>query len=383
MKKKRGTKIVFIYHADYLTGIDTNYSITFGFLNKYYKDNYVVIKHSLYTGGETRVYHKGEHGGYKSFHPLGKIPAPLRYVFETLFSIFQLVVLKPSVVISLNPLSSLAPCILKSVGIIKEVFFINPDFARRRFNNAILNSAYYWVDRYCTKHCTLNICNSKYVIEYKKNIYKNLDLTSKFLHIPNVPNYWQMDKYQKYKKIKNRIIYVGNMAGQINFQKIVDIVDNLANIEKSVHLVFVGGGKDEQELKNYVKSRNIYNVEFLGVLPHSDTLKEIAKSEFGIALYTGSLSYDEFRDSCKIREYQSLGCVPITTPVVKSNTGEIEKYHSGIVISNLDDLYDSVASLLIDRVRMDRLVAGCKKTHLMYKYVYEKLYKLVEGSAHS
>lgn len=374
---KNNSKIAFIYHANYKTGIDTNYSITFGFLEMYFPSNYIVIKHSLYEGGETRIYPKGINGNYKTVPIIGKIPAPIRYLFETVYSFSYLLLGNYGTVVALNPLSALAPCILRIFKKKCNVYFINPDFSRERFENPIMNKFYFLVDKFATKYCSKNVCNSRYVIDYKKELYSELNLKDKFFHMPNIPNPWVIDTFIGTKKVSNRVIYVGDLGTQLDFEKIIDVVNKLKQVSSDVHLVIVGDGDRKSYLEEYAKRNKIDNVKFLGVLSHQDTLKEVAKSEFGVALYNGSLNFDEFRDSCKIREYQALSCIPITTDIVRSNYEEIRDNDSGIIVKDVDEMEDELSSLLTDEERKKILMANSFSNYKLYATKYDDYYKLI------
>lgn len=377
MSPKNNSKIAFIYHADYKTGIDTNYSITFGFLEKYFPSNYIVIKHSLYNGGETRIYPKCVKSSYKEVPIIGKIPVPFRYLFETVFSFFYLLIGNYNVVIALNPLSALAPCVLRILRKECRVFFINPDFSTKRFDNILMNKFYFFVDKFSTKYCSKNICNSIHVINYKKELYSDLNLEGKFFHMPNIPNPWVIDTFIHTKKVSNRIIYVGGVGTQLDFEKIIDVVNKLKQVSADVHLLVVGDGNRKSYLEEYIKQNKIDNVKFLGVLSHQDTLKEIAKSEFGIALYNGSLNFDEFRDSCKIREYQALSCIPITTDIVRSNYEEIRDNDSGIIVKDVGEMKEELSSLLKNEGRKQNLMENSFGNYKFYVTKYDDFYKLI------
>jgi len=370
-------RIAFIYHANYKTGIDTNYSITFGFLERYFPSQYSVIKYSLFNGGETRVYPKGINGYYKKVPIINKIPVPFRYLFETLFSFFYLLVGNYNLVIALNPMSAFAPCLLRILKRNCKVFFINPDFSKKRFENPIMNKFYYYVDKFATKYCSKNICNSTYVIKYKKRLYPDLNLRDKFYHMPNIPNPWVIHNLIGINKVVNRIIYVGVIDMQIDFEKIINVVSKLKQVSSDVHLVIVGDGDRKSYLEEYVNRNKIDNVKFLGTLSHQDTLKEIAKSEFGIALYNGSLNFDEFRDSCKIREYQALSCIPITTDIVKGNYEEIRDNDSGIIVKNVEEIGVILSPLLTNEKGKKDLMANSFNNYKLYVNKYDDFYKLM------
>ena len=214
-----------------------------------------------------------------------------------------------------------------------------------------------------------------------QKLKKRSNLKDKFFHLPNIPNPWIIEKYSKNKKINNRIIYVGNISSQINFINIFDSIKNLRTNTKDLHIVLIGSGNSEEELKKHVNYNKLNFVTFLGNLSQEDTLKEISKSEIGIALYNGTFNYDKFRDSCKIREYQALGCIPITTNVVISNTKEINKFNSGIITKNSPEaIKKAIKQIISDKELKKRLKEGCIKNTQYYKTKYEDFYDLIKNA---
>lgn len=373
-------KILHICHSVYIKGgsvFDANYSITFGFLDRYFDYDYGIIRHSLYRWGESRIYKKGLNKSYKKIYLIGKLPDTIRYMTEIIINIFYLIIYKPSIVIAIDPLSCFAPILLKKIGFIKKVIFITPDFTKQRFNNKLLNKFYFSIDKFCTMNANVNACCAKTVIDYKKIIYKDLNLYNKFFHYPNIPNPWIIDNIKNLPKIKNRIIYVGNISYQINFEEIFDIIFKLKEKHFGINLVVVGQGDQDEKLKIYLKENKISNVYFLGQLSYEDTLREIALSEIGIALYNGNFNYDEFRDSCKIREYQALSVIPITSKVVKANADEILNYKSGLLVDNTEELYHEIDKILSDNTYKLYLQNNALKNYFLYSNKYEEFNKIV------
>ncbi len=368
--------IFFICHSSYRRGIpfDPNFSITFGFLNHYFGEKqYSTIRHSLYKGGESRIYKEGNTNCFYVVPFLGSFFDPIRYVFELITNFFILVVNKPKVVIAIDPLSCFVPSFLWKIGYIKRVFFITPDFAERRFKNKILNKIYFSIDKFCTFNSNKNIVCAQAVIDYKEKIYKAPKEI--FFHMPNIPNPWIIQKFSNIEKIENRIIYVGNISNQINF---LEIFDGFLEAKKKVHnlsMVIVGSGDLEDYLKSKIKINNIKDVIFTGQLNYESTLCEIAKSEIGIALYNGAFNYDKYRDSCKIREYQSLGVIPITTDVVKANAEEIIRFKSGIIFKKNMKLADIFFSILQERG--DSFGVNMEKNCKIYSSKYLDLRDLI------
>jgi len=369
-------KIIFICHSSYRYNkpFDPNFSITFGFLNHYLKENgYSTIRHSLYRGGESRIHKSGNADNYYKIPLLGLLPDPIRYVCELVVNFFILVFKKPKIVIAIDPLSCFIPSILWKAGYIKKVFFITPDFSEKRFKNNILNEIYFFIDKFCTFNSSKNIVCAQTVIDHKKNIYNAPEKI--FFHMPNIPNPWVIEKFSKIQKIKNRIVYVGNISNQINFLEIFNSFEKAKNKVPDLSMIIIGSGDMEEELKKKMAEKNITNIKFLGQLNYEDTLKEIAKSEIGIAIYNGSFNYDKFRDSCKIREYQSLGVVPITTEVVRSNVVEIRKYKSGIILKKGDNL-GMILPFCLEKNSSPSEISIRNNCHI-YNHKYEDFYRLL------
>ena len=182
-------KIIFFCHSNYLSSeeiFDSHWSLTFEFLNNFFGSDYEVLRHSLYRGGQSRIYEKGVSGKYVIIPLIGKFPDIFRYFLEVGINIVYLLLRifskKRLLVIAIDPLSCLAGVILKKIGFNLHVIFITPDFARERFRNKFLNWAYLAIDKFCTKNCDLNYCSSLAVIDYKKEIYADLDLSNKLVH---------------------------------------------------------------------------------------------------------------------------------------------------------------------------------------------------------
>lgn len=378
-------RIIFFCHSNYLSSeeiFDSHWSLTFEFLNNFFGSDYEVLRHSLYRGGQSRIYKKGVNGKYITIPLIGKFPDIFRYFLEvginTTYLLLRIFSRRRLLIIAIDPLSCLAGVILKRMGFNLNVIFITPDFAKERFGNKFLNWAYFVIDKFCTKNCDFNYCSSLTVIEYKRKLYANIDLSSKLVHYPNVPAKWQIKKCLGIEKVSHRLIYVGIISSQIKLKKILDVMFELGHIYANLNLVIVGDGDKKMELEAYAKKHNMNNVFFMGNLAYEDALKEIAKAEIGIALYEGNLNYDEFRDSCKIREYQALGVIPLASCVAKANVDEIRKYKSGILIENDVDIKEEIKKIFDNMKYKAGLINNCNYNYKIYENKFDKFYEVIE-----
>jgi len=370
--------LIFICHSSYYKDVpfDPNFGITFGFLNHYFGESgYSTIRHSLYKGGESRIYREGCTDNYYKVLFLGSLPNVIRYISELVVNFFILLFNRPKIVIAIDPLSCFIPSLLWKIGYIKKVFFITPDFAEERFENKILNKIYFFIDKFCTFNSSRNIVCAQTVIDYKISMYKAPGKL--FFHMPNIPNPWVIDNLKNIKKVVNRIVYVGNISKQVDFYNIFKIFSAIKNKEKNISLHIIGDGDLKNSLVSYVRENDLEDIHFCGQLNYQDTLKEIAESEIGIALYNGSLSYDKFRDSCKIREYQSLLTIPITTLVVKANVDEIKEFNSGVIVNSNDMLSEILSKLLLATDYKRSFLYGMGTNNNLYLNKYKEMFSLV------
>jgi glycosyltransferase involved in cell wall biosynthesis len=371
--------IIFICHSNYSNNIvsDANYGITFEFLDHFFKDQYSTIRHSLYKNGESRLYKDGIDSAYRRVPMVGKLPDPIRYVVEAFVSGAMLIRYRPKTVLAIDPLSALPAVVLKKMGFLKRVYFITPDFSEVRFENRYLNAAYFFIDKFCTKNSTKNICCSKFVIEYKMKRY-GLD-DSYFFHMPNLPNPWIVEEIEKKNIQKNekQIIYVGNLSGQIDFEDILTSFNTLKMEHPELRLVILGKGDAEAHIKETISKLGVQDVDLKGQLSFRETLEEVAGSGIGIATYNGSFNYDVFRDSCKIREYQSLNTIPLTNKTVVSNAEEIQRFGSGFIMEDRGSMYDAFRAIINDSETRKNMLEGMKRNGDFYKNKYEEYKNLI------
>jgi glycosyltransferase involved in cell wall biosynthesis len=380
-------QLMFICHSNYLPNgeiFDSHWAFTFEFFNRYFPKQYQVLRHSLYDGGQSRWYGQGVNGDYKVIPLLGGLPGTLRYVFEVAVNVLCLLYLLARsrlVVVAIDPLSALAPAILKKIGLPINLIFITPDFARQRFGNSLLNYCYFKIDQFCTEASDVNYVCAATVIEYKRRLY-GPEVVSRMQHFPNVPPYWTVAPYQDLPKIPFRIIYVGMISSQINFVDVINAITELKEHWPELHLVIVGDGDQRANLERYVKSQQLDYVQLTGQLPYEQVMRQIAAAEIGIAMYVGELNYDEFRDSMKIREYQALGTIPLASRVAVANAREIQQYGSGLVIDNSpESIKQALEQIYGSPERRQELVVNCRRNHQIYQDKFDNFYRTIKSYA--
>jgi glycosyltransferase involved in cell wall biosynthesis len=374
--------IFWVWHSTFDSAglpIDPNLNITSSFRETYFKKNtHILVRFSLLGGGYPSVT-VIVNNLTKKLNNLGILSikiGPIRYLLEIFFSFFFVIFFGyKKVFICFDPLSAFIPSFFNKLGYVKSVIFITPDFSRERFGNGVLNSIYYFIDEFCTHNCSINVCNSDSVIDYKKSIYRSRE--NNFYYLPNIPilTFGYNSVF-----LKKDIIIVSNL-NDVNTATYVKIFEAIEECNKRlsfpVKLNVYGDGTMLQDLISLCTTKSVV---FHGRINYKDALSEIFKHKIGLAIYDGNFSYDEFRDSVKIREYQALLCVPITTDALASQSKEVLEFGTGLVIDkNFDseDLASVICSLMIDDEKYKHLTDNIINWNSSKKNTYSDFYSKI------
>ncbi len=304
------------------------------------------IIHSLYDARPSVIIEKNKGKEKTTKKSLSRLlPGHFRYPFEMITTIAYIAKHKNAkVFIGLNPLNTVAGIIAKKLGYIKTVIFYTADYAHARFSNTIMNNIYHAIDRFALKHAD-EIWNvsSRITDLRKKQVGKKKNIT-----MPNTPLLANMAKFKKDKKKKNSLVLMANFTPAIEYELIVDAIDELKNKYPDILISFIGSGPKEHAIKTRVKSKKLgKHVLFHGYKTHDEALSIVAEHQIGLALYANQFSWTEFGDSLKAREYLALG-LPVLINDHISTGDDITKYKAGFAFKltqkKLISIIDSIFS---------------------------------------
>lgn len=287
---------------------------------------------------------------HKFIIPTIIFPSALRYFSEFLINIliaFLLVIfrLKKISFIGIDPLNAASGILLKYLKLSKNTIFYSVDFTYNRFSNVILNKLYLQLDLLSAKKSNQvwNVSNRIFNLRKKQKV-----LSSKNFLVPNVPTLI-IKSFQNKKKVAGKtLVTLGILNDQLDFKNLFLAIKELVDKNIKINLKIIGTGPKEKKLKAAVKKIKIdKNVQFLGYLNHEKALKEISKSDIGLALYNGRWSFNYFGDSLKCREFFSLG-LPVITTNTHSTVEDIKKFNAGLIVKMKSKAYISAIITLIN-----------------------------------
>lgn len=337
------------------------------------KIQYIYIQHSIFKG----------HGTYITFSKQKKhkwmgtsfLPFPLRLIQEMIItsSLVFRTNKKHSIFVGVDPLNAWLGIILRKLGKVQTVVFYTADYAKRRYDNSIMNSIYHIFDRFCVKRAdqVWNVSSRITSLRQEQGVEKERNY-----FIPNSP-VLKSYKPSHQKSEKHTLVIVTHITKAIDFMSIFQAIKHLEKKIKDLKLVIVGNGDYRTELeKKAAQLKLSKRIFFTGSKSHKEVMEILKTSGVGIALYTNDFPWTWYGDSMKAREYLACG-LPVIISDVPSTADDVEKANAGIVIKKTPQIKRAINAVFsnnesyaimrqnaLDLARNSDFARAVKRTHL-------------------
>lgn len=368
-------KIIVWIHTLYTQKWEFDYKPIWYLLEENFKNNYIAIKYSIDWWSKARIYKNWVFSNdFSEIWLIPKNPSFLRYIMEIIYMFFYLIFAKIKykniAYLWVDPLSWFSWAILRKFKIIDKFILITPDFTEKRFDNKLLNSAYFFCDKICTYFSNYNYCFSTETIRRKNEIYKNI--THKLKHIPWYPPTTLIKEINFQEKEKKSIVFVWWIYWQINFESIFDEIFELYKKDKEITFYVIWDWSHLESIKQYISEKKYMDfIKIMWYLEYDEALKLIAKCQIWLAIYNGDLFFDKYRDSFKVRDYLALNVVPIMTDVVPSTANDLIEFNAWIVIKKDENNLENIILDLFKNI--DSYKGWILKLNEKYKGNYNNL----------
>jgi glycosyltransferase involved in cell wall biosynthesis len=155
---------------------------------------------------------------------------------------------------------------------------------------------------------------------------------------------------------------------------------------KNLHLLLIGGGELENELKKIVKANNLENrVTFLGYIPTNDLIHVTSRADLGVALFEPSSINYKYALPNKFFEYIMAG-IPVLASNIATFKYYIEKYKVGMTVepADLNKITRLLMQMVQDKDKLAEWQANTRKAaqqlnweseFRLLKQIYENLKK--------
>lgn len=276
---------------------------------------------------------------------------------------------KKGVLVCVNPLNALAGIAIKKRGLCNKVVFISADYTKKRFGNFLLDRMYCWLDKYVS--LSIDITGS--VSTRIQSLRRKFGLPEeRNLFFPNTPPTSLLKNVENKQKQLNSLVSIGSLSNQLSYYTMFEAVGMLKKEYPNITLKLIGGGEKEIEYRKYVSKNGLdKNILFLGWMKHSDTLREVAQAQIGLAFYSGMWSVNYYGDSMKIREYVGLG-LPVITTNTHSTVDDIRKYRCGFVIDDKPEVLAKKIRFLLNPDHYEEYSKNALKMSDKYAGVYKE-----------
>lgn len=280
--------------------------------------------------------------------------------------------------IGFNPLNAFAGIVLKKMKLCNRVVYYSIDYFTKRFENKLMNGLYHWVDRYCVKNAdeTWNISPSM-----KKSREDFAGLTSKEYSrqytVPVAIDAYRASIKHLTKSNQYKLIFSGYLVPILGVDLVVESIPSILKKIPQIKLEIIGGGPQEEELKNLVYKLNIEDkVFFHGWVKDREKLHSLLENAaIGVASFNTKILNDEIKnaDPAKIKDYMLAGL-----PVIATNAffyaKEMQQEKAGIII---DYSIESLSKAVIDLLRNKELLTTYRKNSHKFikKFDFSMIYE--------
>lgn len=306
---------------------------------------HILVRHSLFAGVSSRAVIFSEGKFDERFYGFKNLPFLLRTIQEQIVNFYLILKARGKIdlFIGIDPLNAFSGIIAKKIGKVKKIIFYTADYAHQRFENPLMNWVYHAFDRFGIKNADQVWNSSTRIVEQRK---KQGVPAEKLFLVSSAPAF-ESAKRLPYSEInKQDLVIVSHLTKALGFRLIFKAVKNLSQKYQDLRLLIIGGGPDEEELKNMVRELGLSEkIIFLGRMSHEKVLDVLSRSAVGLAPYTEAQPWTRFGDSMKVREYLACGLPTIMT-AVPSTADDVEKNNAGLVIDLKQEALEEAVDFL-------------------------------------
>ncbi len=262
-----------------------------------------------------------------------------------------------NLVLTSDPLTTLAPIILKYIGYFKFIYYHSIDYSTDRFSNPVLNKIYNYLLKVGLSHADL----VGVVTRTAEKRLLPIRGKKKIVYIPNSPAYEALEPFRiptQFRIKHSLVVTCAGISHKFMIHKIVELVASLHQYYSDILINIIGHYEEKDpyfiNIQNYIEKNSLKNnVNFLGNLDRETNYKIIGKSLIGLAFYDGEFSHVFFGDALKIREYSALG-LAIVADKHTSTAIEMAERGCGVAVDNFEYAIIQVKAIFEDTQLMEK-----------------------------
>ncbi len=265
------------------------------------------------------------------------------------------------VYIGADGINALAGLVLRALGRVERVVFYGHSYRDAPYGSRLLNAVYRAIDRRCRRGADMvwNLSDHLTGVRREQGVPDSRNVT-----VPIGVNFGRVPRKPVSEARRQTLVFSGMFGPKSGLELVIRAMPALLESTPGLQLVVVGGGGDEQAMRDLVASLKVGNaVRFTGLLSHNELLREVSQCGIGLAPYSPiDNTMMRSTDPTKPKEYMACG-LPVIMTRVPANADELERRHAGILIEYTPEALAVAVQRLVDQ---PELYAGMREGALAY-----------------
>ncbi|MFC4661437.1 glycosyltransferase family 4 protein [Oceanobacillus aidingensis] len=233
------------------------------------------------------------------------------------------------------------------------------------FNYSIVIGLFEKIEKLLYIQANNIVVNSKGFIGYI--VSKSKVFADKITYLPNGARNYEINISEEKGSDDFKVIYAGNLGLAQDVTAIMNLAKELN--ERNIKLTIIGYGIRRDSLIDYIKKKDLKNVEFVNPTTRSECFKIISNHQVGIVTLVEAEVFETVLPG-KVIDYMTCG-VPVVASVSGFSEKMIEDGKTGFVSHNLDELIKCIEELKENDKLYDEMSLNGRK-YVEHNYLWEK-----------
>lgn len=261
-----------------------------------------------------------------------------------------------------NNLNALSGLVLRAMGMVEKVVYYVVDYNPRRFSNPILNFLYHRIDQFCVRHCdeTWNLSDAMRTARLRYFRFEG----GRQIEVPMGVWFDRIRRKAGSGVHRFTLVFMGHVIKKQGIQNVIAAMPKILAKIPGFRFKVIGGGNFLDDLKNQSRLLGVEaSVEFTGYIDDHAVVEELMSGcGLAISMYekfddAGDLSFTNFTDPGKLKNYLASGLFVLTTDV-PPRAVDLEKTGCGKIVKNDPDSIAEAVTTFMFSQDMERLRAN-------------------------
>ena len=292
----------------------------------------------------------------KKTAPSVRLPAPLLYIKEVLFTLWYVATSGRvyDLYIGADNLNAFAGLVLRLFGRVRKVAYYVIDFTPVRFENRLVNALYQAINKVCCYHADVIWNVSETMVGGREKIGIRESFSAPQVTVPLGCAFGDIHEQRHAAKDVRAadLVYFGSLKEEHGPGLAVEALPEILEQLPDARIVFAGDGPLRESLETRARALGVAeHVEFTGFLESGeDVYRLLCASGLALATYPADTgSYKTYSDPGKVKIYLACGLPVLITDVPPIARTVRDRGAGEIVADDPKSLAETVIAIASDR----------------------------------